>query len=396
MITACESKNSDELIATIGNGGLNAGFIHSETPNALMESSQVIYDNMMNETESAIHDFNIITEKINEENDDDEAEGLLVEKLGRDYLYRCNGIKRHTIGTNVDNERESEIVKSVECLHRLVQNGTNHLAFNSDFDCTPLQEVSFKAFKPTNLYEQVHEAKNYFGLNELNKPQHKKIYNPNTSHKNSALIQHQHLNSNYKTLKSKQTRFQLGAQHQRFTNNEGDSLYAGYRRASDGGSNISTFNQIYSSKHVDAANDSNSSSGGGTCQIKISDPSENDYSQLRPIKRGSITSGIPIFHASSSSQLSPTTSSDSQNLNSSEDEEFNSNIMKYTRKNSRPRHEPYMESQMSPICLSLNTANRNKSFSDSISPPLISNTIDFYNKRNQSDPLELIQANRLF
>ena len=373
----------------MANSGLNAGFIHSETPNALMERGQIIYDNIMNEAESAIHDFNIITQKINEENDQDEEEGLLVEKLGRDYLYRCNGIKRHTIGTNVDNKRESEIVKSVECLHRLLPNGTNNLAFNSDLDFAPLQEVSFKTFKANNLYDQVHEAKTYSGLNELIKPQHKKIYN----HKNSALIQHQHLNSNYKTLKSKQTKFQLGAsQHQRLLNNEGDSLYAGYRRASDGGSNISTFNQIYSSKHVDAAHES---SGAGTCQIKISDQCENDYSQLRPIKRGSITSGIPIFHASSSSQLSPTTSSDSQNLNSSEDEEFNSNIMRYTRKNSRPRHEPYMESQMSPICLSLNTTNRNKSFGDSISPPLMSNTIDFYNKRNQSDPLELIQANRL-
>lgn len=160
------------------------------------------------------------------------------------------------------------------------------------------------------------------------------------------------------------------------------------RRASDGGSNIVLFNQIYASNNFDESLPNNSR------PPEITESNNLSSVSVKHLSRGSITSGIPIFP--SSLQLSPsTTSSDSQNLNSSEDEDIcSNNIMRYQRKNSRSRHEPYMDAASGSVNL-LGTSNTRarKSFSGSNSPPMHPNLVDLYS-RKQTDPLELIYANR--
>lgn len=53
-------------------------------------------------------------DETNTPNDEDEEkdDGMLIEQLGRDYLSRNNALRRHTIGTNVNDSLSSDISES--------------------------------------------------------------------------------------------------------------------------------------------------------------------------------------------------------------------------------------------------------------------------------------------
>lgn len=241
------------------------------------------------------------------------------------------------------------------------------------------------------------------------------------------------------------------------------------RRASDGGSNISLF-QIYSLKNAylnnsitnnkpnfnnnyinnNASNNNinnntncNSNSNLNNNNNNNSNTEENNYNTNEdteqisihqpPINiyqsRGSITSGIPIFHsASSNSNINTTTLAVSNTgtvltSQSSEDEDVlinnNSGIndgcssntsMKYQRKASRSRHEPYVtDIGSSNNNLSVNSINstiqpynrvrpREQSFSGTNSSPVSQNFSERYNNRchrgSEPNQVDLIFANR--
>jgi hypothetical protein len=65
---------------------------------------------------------NDLNEEKDHENSYDEDDEMPIEELGRDYLFRYNAIRRHTIGTNFDNNQSNYIVKSTECLPMLQVN----------------------------------------------------------------------------------------------------------------------------------------------------------------------------------------------------------------------------------------------------------------------------------
>lgn len=50
-------------------------------------------------------------EKLCEE-EDEEDDGMLMDQLGQDYLFRNSAIRRHTIGTNIDKNRDADIGKN--------------------------------------------------------------------------------------------------------------------------------------------------------------------------------------------------------------------------------------------------------------------------------------------
>ena len=148
------------------------------------------------------------------------------------------------------------------------------------------------------------------------------------------------------------------------------------RRASDGGSNISLFNQYYFNKqnnpssaymnnkssHSEQGSPKNPTNEDDSCHIELDNlniegnsnedeetneaENENNLRAYRSSfrQRGSITSGIPIF-----SVTSPSLSSKQLGSQSSEDEDTNTfsggsnSSMKYQRKSSKSRHEPYLD-----------------------------------------------------
>lgn len=146
------------------------------------------------------------------------------------------------------------------------------------------------------------------------------------------------------------------------------------RRASDGGSNISLFNQFYSLKNgyhlANRRNNPNCDSIRSSftnedsynhedeAELNNIAPDDKDNSNDDEIdndanypptskifqSRGSITSGIPIFSVTSA-QGNTNTTLGSQS--SGEDEEVSpyngSNSMKFQRRSSKSRHEPYMD-----------------------------------------------------
>lgn len=221
------------------------------------------------------------------------------------------------------------------------------------------------------------------------------------------------------------------------------------RRASDGGTNISLFNQYYStsSHRKNSNNGSNSqasSSGNGNGEdenleenastgcMKINDEEEenrdvnensnhSEESELSRMSlsnkpRGSITSGVPI--SSLKSQLSSNNSSSSFNQiahQSSEDEDgsangplnasqtqnphcSNSNLIIH-RKTNRNRIEPYMENCSNGASIqsglsSFRIRHREQSFSGSNSSPMYQNTNGPLHRGSEPNQFELIFANR--
>ena len=186
------------------------------------------------------------------------------------------------------------------------------------------------------------------------------------------------------------------------------------RRASDGGSNISLFNQFYSLKNAYCNNNNNNNQCSST--NNNSDESNNNDSMAEngqsnpPVSfqsRGSITSGIPIFPAV---QQPPSPNPGYAAGASSEDEDANmstSSAIKYQRK-MRSRHEPYTaEKSSSSGSGSLSSApsqtsptykmrQREQSFSGTNSPP--QHYLERYNgrthRRSEPNALDLIYANR--
>jgi hypothetical protein len=168
------------------------------------------------------------------------------------------------------------------------------------------------------------------------------------------------------------------------------------RRASDGGSNISLFNQLYYNKQNNHSYiNSNGNNSDENSPKNSSNPDDDSYNieldnlniyseeknaansneddenevenenKLRAYRssfkqRGSITSGIPVFSVTSTT--GGTTSLNSKQLGSQSSDEEDSNIysggginnsMKYQRRTSKSRHEPYLDNN---VGCSLNTS----------------------------------------
>ena len=168
------------------------------------------------------------------------------------------------------------------------------------------------------------------------------------------------------------------------------------RRASDGGSNISLFNQLYYNKqnnHSYLNNQNNNSEENSpknnnnpdddsynieldnlkiyseeTNAVNSNDDEENDVeheNKLRAYRssfkqRGSITSGIPIFSVTSTNGgTTPLNSKQIGSQSSDEDETSiysggSNNPMKYQRRTSKSRHEPYLDNNSGGL-INLNT-----------------------------------------
>lgn len=377
-----ECINSDSSFTTTAeNEGLKISPT-TTTTTPLINMSHVNSVSINTELNTSLEVTNDDRHKLTDDEEDEKDDGMLIEQLGRDYLSRNNALRRHTIGTNVNDSGSSDIIKSVECF--FIPNQTDESTSKPVHDTliTPIianNTNSMMTHRKTAIPNLI--STDIENCKKLRKTfVHQKNMNTATSTATNPIV-----NQPYKTLKSKNHRY---VQQQRLPGNDSNLLQAPFanRRASDGGSNIVLFNQIYASKNFDESSFNSSRA-----------PDINETTSLvstKHLSRGSITSGIPIFP--SSSQLSPsTTSSDSQNLNSSEDEETcSNNIMRYQRKNSRSRHEPYMDAVNGSVNL-LNTTNTRarKSFSGSTSPPMYPNQIDLYS-RKQTDPLELIYANK--
>lgn len=327
------------------------------------------------------------------EDDEEEDDGMLIEQLGRDYLSRNNTIRRHTIGTNSDKERGSDIVKSTECLLMLDE--------NEEYDKEKIDQ-SFKPYMAPQENQLILDTKYIIPCTSTtqltaNTSSMIEAENSKKSTIEKTFDQQKLLScmpygddQNYKPFIPSPNRFAPGSQHHRFidSNNSNSLLQFANRRASDGGSNIVLFNQIYASKNSDNSESTMNSSKNQDTQ----ENSNSSQTSTKYLSRGSITSGIPIFP--STSQLSPSqTSSDSQYQNSSEDEEpYPNNIYRYQRKNSRSRHEPYMDAaNVAGNLLNAGIPSKRKSFSGSTSPPVP--TECGYSKK-QSDPLDLIYSNR--
>ena len=172
------------------------------------------------------------------------------------------------------------------------------------------------------------------------------------------------------------------------------------RRASDGGSNISLFNQLYYNKQNNHSspnkqiNNNNSEENSPknnnqdddsysieldnlkiySEEINAANSNEDDENELENEnklrayrssfkQRGSITSGIPIFSVTSTTGGTTPLNSKQIGSQSSEEEDANmyssgtNNSMKYQRRTSKSRHEPYLDNNSSAsINLNANTS----------------------------------------
>ena len=261
-----------------------------------------------------------------EEEDDDE---MPIEELGREYLFRYNGIRRHTIGTNAEDNRMSStknIMKSTECLLMLNENdsscssqllqsdnqNSDDLETSNSRQTLYLFNLLSNDMNSINLLENnnsnsktsSNEAQNFSRLmaslaqsssnesakNEYQKPSNcvqfpsanlslpnggsiKKVQYADESHHRggshhaqhhssghhhshhhnhhySSAGNHHHHIQHHQNLKSQRTRNRMSGAHHN-SSHIGQLLSLPInngRRASDGGSNISLFNQFYSLK----------------------------------------------------------------------------------------------------------------------------------------------------
>jgi hypothetical protein len=350
-------------------------------------------------------------DKIDEEDEDEE---MPIEELGKDYLCRYNSIRRHTIGTNIDNNKLDKsfnnIMKSTECLQLFtneisgsaavslsrndfenlnINNSCNNNSYNNDHCSSNNLNLNFSILNTSpvissnmfnnNLIIQNpdHNNNNNDSVFSSNKKicndENKKNFHQSDSNYNS--IYHQ---NKFQKMRHKPTIMNRASQYNANNINPDCSIQNG-RRASDGGSNISLFSQFYSLKNINPQLNPN---------INTDHPSNdnenfeiNNYINNLNLSqsRGSIKSGMPIFSSSSSSSpnsgnnISPLVASanSSNNSHSSEDEETsngssnnnnsnnptnffsNNNGIKYQRKSIKSRHEPYMD--LSPNSTSLNS-----------------------------------------
>jgi len=333
--------------------------------------------------EKIAEDQQQIQEEDEKIDDIEDEEDMLIEQQGRDYLCR-NKTRRHTIGTNVDKKPEDDIVKSTECL----------LMLDESEEYEQLQSKTDPSNESPIIKSSDSESYNKRSILKKRQPQ--------TICSNQQPFYHKTLTK----PSSKPSKFLLLSPQYRFSTNEKNLLATPTfvnRRASDGGSNIVIFNQIYALKNSESTNMTNinnkySEINENNANYSMNFHNTNSSQPTKYLSRGSITSGIPIFP--SSSQLSPsTTSSDSQNLNSSEDEEtYLSNAIRYQRKNSRSsRHEPYnLESTGNNLLAAggYSSSGKRKSFSGPTNPPILPGQSEAYSLKKNQDPLELIYLNR--
>jgi hypothetical protein len=270
-----------------------------------------------------------------EDNDDDEEDDdeMPIEELGREYLFRYSGIRRHTIGTNAEDNRISatkDIMKSTECLLMLNENDSSCSSqllqsdnatsddletsassrqtlylFNllsNDMNSINLLESSSNSNKTSSEAQQnfsrlltslaaqkqpsgvqLHaSASSSNSLSLAGSMQPKKVQYADESHHHHHHQHHQHRGSHHHThhhygsaassgshhhhiqhhhnLKSQRTRNRMNGgahHHHHHHHHHTNSSHIGQllslpinngRRASDGGSNISLFNQFYSLK----------------------------------------------------------------------------------------------------------------------------------------------------
>ena len=353
-------------------------------------------------------------DKIDEEDEDEE---MPIEELGKDYLYRYNSIRRHTIGPNLDNNKLDKsfnnIMKSTECLQLYTNEISGSAAVSlsrNDFENLNINNnnnIDYCSSNNLNLNLSVlntsplTSGNNFFNNNLLmqnsdqNNNNDSDMFNSNKKICNDESKKHLHQSDNTTSIYH-QNKFQkirhkpiiMNRANQYNSNNQNpDYSVQNGRRASDGGSNISLFSQFYSLKNINPQLYPNNNADHHHHHHQNNNDNENyeinnfinnlNLSQ----SRGSIKSGMPIFSSSSSSSspnsgnnISPLVASahSSNNSHSSEDEEtsngsscnsnnnnngnnfFGSNNgIKYQRKSIKSRHEPYMD--LSPNSPSLNS-----------------------------------------
>lgn len=360
---------------------------------------------------------------------EDQEDGIKsIEELGRDYLYRYSAIRRHTIATNSDamdireqnvsehnsNLEESKNNKNTECLSQsnlsVLNKNSNYYeqylksnsSSNYEFDLSEeaylpnsenLQQKS--SFTPSTSNSTVDEYSklnlNYFL--EANQMQNNSLHQLANNFRTNFKKHHQlhHNNYHYKTHRTKHIYPPPNEQNQIQQNNKNqtdfksqiynDFMAPSYlqppinngRRASDGGSNISLFNQFYSLRNNTILNSNNSfltdqefsdgavESGDNNYSDSCTNLDLNKSSNMNESfrhPRGSITSGIPIFtnltlHSSGQATYTPQSSEEEEdnvqlnynNNNNNSNCLSSNNSMRCQRRSSiKARHEPYMDS----------------------------------------------------
>lgn len=350
----------------------------------------------------------IHSEENEEEDDDDEGMDLPIEELGKDYLSRYNSVRRHTIASNTDNDKllshNNEIMKSTECLlHKLNENllgscnqgssSNNNLDEEDQEDNDNDEELD-----ENNDDETVNSASKYkksshptSGRNSATNKARHQLQLPAVNMNNGFLspnyhnhFHHQQRKTRFKHHHHYRNKFHGGEkqsppqQQSSLSSTSAGSSTTGSgssgRRASDGGSNISLFSQFYSLKNpfLNTNNPNNPNqttllptTTNTTSSMQNDDAKSNSLEESleKPAtatfyKRGSITSGIPIFnlqinnsHHSSEEddETSVVNATSSSSVNPAAATNYfygnGNNNMKYQqRRNSKSsRHEPYLD-----------------------------------------------------
>ena len=106
-----ECINSDSSFTTTAeNEGLKISPT-TTTTTPLINMSHVNSVSINTELNTSLEVTNDDRHKLTDDEEDEKDDGMLIEQLGRDYLSRNNALRRHTIGTNVNDSGSSDISK---------------------------------------------------------------------------------------------------------------------------------------------------------------------------------------------------------------------------------------------------------------------------------------------
>lgn len=258
------------------------------------------------------------------ENKDDSCEKIdinenvrPIEELGRDYLARFSGIRRHTIAANTESINEDN---SAQNLNQIAEIGQS---LNSNFN---LPNISSEHFNIDQDYLTIQ-----FEHNPRKHSYHKDFFQ-------NKCIKSKH-DSNAKNDNYDDYHFEKNFLNPPSIPNNG-------RRASDGGSNICLFNHLYNLKYQFCYNATISSNTTLTSEKDTSNSvniEKIDFLKSEPEScarqsRGSITSGTPI------SNLVNKSSDEEETLTDVNNNHLPSSSMKFQKRPSfskGSRHEPY-------------------------------------------------------
>jgi serine/threonine protein kinase len=359
------------------------------------------------EEEEEAEEDEVVTTTGDEDEEDDE---MPMEELGRNYLSRNSNIRRHTIGTDSENENLNQNLPTTT--------NPNFLAFrllyNNNKSILNGEQKIKHASSNNYILEPNLSAPSIAANSQIMSTPKKVQYSlKSNSNSNSHNLYEYHHSKHHKQhhLNHHNLKPQRKNRYSQLLSVPANNT----RRASDGGSNISLFNHIYYNKlnsnstyDNNPTNDNNNNNTNSTeasnmlenedsCSIEFDglniyntaedvssscnlnkNCNEDDENEIENDvsfqayrssfkQRGSITSGIPIFSVTSTSggtiplntkKLGGPAAGVRAGSHSSEDEDLNaysggsgSNCsMKYQRKSSKSRHEPYMDNLS--VCVS--------------------------------------------